>query len=361
MASIRRYRTAKGERRYSVRWRDADGAEHERAAGPRLEDAQRLRVDIERRQALGALYTARGASFGAALDDYLARLEPTVRASTLHTQRGVARQAAPLRGLRVEDVTFDVVERVVADKAADAPAQARSLLGLIRRVLDDCERRGLVVDQRVRHVRAPKQPPTRRRYLDWHEVEALVGAADHPDDATAILLAASTGLRWQEVFALTAALASGGRVRVAQTLDRRGRLVRDVKASASRRVVPIPEVARDRVAWAARRNGEGPLFPSRRGAWWTPGSWDGVWDGIRERAGVSCRFHDLRHTYAAFLVAGGVHPKTMQRLLGHATISMTLDVYGHLMPEAFDEAVAAFDSAIRDRVRGQSGDGAARV
>ena len=43
MASVRRYKTARGETRYSVRWRDADGQEHERAAGPRRADADRLR------------------------------------------------------------------------------------------------------------------------------------------------------------------------------------------------------------------------------------------------------------------------------------------------------------------------------
>ena len=51
------------------------------------------------------------------------------------------------------------------------------------------------------------------------------------------------------------------------------------------------------------------------------------------------RFHDLRHTHAAVLIAQGEHPKVISERLGHSSITVTLDVYGHLMP-GMDEAVA---------------------
>lgn len=69
---------------------------------------------------------------------------------------------------------------------------------------------------------------------------------------------------------------------------------------------------------------------------------------LRAEAGVSCRFHDLRHTFAAYLVEGNVHPKAMQRLLGHSSIRVTLDTYGHLLPEALDDAMEAFDRAVAE-------------
>ena len=74
MASIRKRVTARGEARYYVRWRDANGEQRETAAGPRHEDARRLRVEIERRQALGPLYTETArASFGREGDEWLER------------------------------------------------------------------------------------------------------------------------------------------------------------------------------------------------------------------------------------------------------------------------------------------------
>ena len=57
---------------------------------------------------------------------------------------------------------------------------------------------------------------------------------------------------------------------------------------------------------------------------------------ILKRAGIPrIRFHDLRHTYVALLIAQGAHPKYIQQQLGHASITTTLDTYGHLMPQAF--------------------------
>ena len=63
-------------------------------------------------------------------------------------------------------------------------------------------------------------------------------------------------------------------------------------------------------------------------------------------AGVRCRFHDLRHTSVALAIRAGAHAKTIQVRMGHASITVTLDRYGHLFPE-LDEAIAsAFDKAL---------------
>jgi integrase len=50
------------------------------------------------------------------------------------------------------------------------------------------------------------------------------------------------------------------------------------------------------------------------------------------------RFHDLRHTHASLLIAAGEHPKYVQHQLGHASITTTLDRYGHLLPGAYQHA-----------------------
>src|SRR5205807_3882033 len=51
------------------------------------------------------------------------------------------------------------------------------------------------------------------------------------------------------------------------------------------------------------------------------------------------RFHDLRHTCAALSVAAGAHPKLISARLGHSSITITLDRYGHLFP-SMEEALA---------------------
>jgi integrase len=58
------------------------------------------------------------------------------------------------------------------------------------------------------------------------------------------------------------------------------------------------------------------------------------------------RFHDLRHTCATLLLRQGVNPKYVQELLGHADISLTLNVYSHVLPDMGDAAAGAMDAAL---------------
>jgi integrase len=44
------------------------------------------------------------------------------------------------------------------------------------------------------------------------------------------------------------------------------------------------------------------------------------------------RFHDLRHTCTTLLLTRGVHPKIVSEMLGHSSIAITLDTYGHVIP-----------------------------
>ena len=55
---------------------------------------------------------------------------------------------------------------------------------------------------------------------------------------------------------------------------------------------------------------------------------------ILKKAGLRhIRIHDLRHTFASILIATGHNPKYIQSQMGHASINITMDLYGHLMPE----------------------------
>lgn len=53
-------------------------------------------------------------------------------------------------------------------------------------------------------------------------------------------------------------------------------------------------------------------------------------------AGLKCRFHDPRHTSVALAIAEAAHPKAIQTRMGHSSINVTLDRYGHLFPELDD-------------------------
>ena len=58
------------------------------------------------------------------------------------------------------------------------------------------------------------------------------------------------------------------------------------------------------------------------------------------------RFHDLRHSAATLLLGLGVHPKVVQELLGHTQISMTMDIYSHVLPGMQQDAVGKLNSLL---------------
>lgn len=65
------------------------------------------------------------------------------------------------------------------------------------------------------------------------------------------------------------------------------------------------------------------------------------------RAGLpSIRFHDLRHSAAPLLLSLGIHPKVVQELLGHTQISITMDVYSHVLPGMQQDAMRQLDAAL---------------
>jgi integrase len=53
--------------------------------------------------------------------------------------------------------------------------------------------------------------------------------------------------------------------------------------------------------------------------------------------------HDCRHTYAAFMIAAGINAKALSSYMGHSTITVTLDRYGHLLPGNERQAAGLLD------------------
>jgi integrase len=151
----------------------------------------------------------------------------------------------------------------------------------------------------------------------------------------AIVLGAGLGMRTGEVTGLTADRIDwlGRTVMVdRQWTSRRGVFgFAPPKTAASHRVIPASAWVLDELSAHVGRRHDGFVLaqdgePIRHGNfnWW--------WRRARNAAGLarSIRFHDLRHAYASALISAGCSVKAVQRALGHASASITLDTYGHL-------------------------------
>jgi len=126
---------------------------------------------------------------------------------------------------------------------------------------------------------------------------------------------------------------------------------RSSAASQAPRRVDLAEAATSalRAQLAARPpNSLGLVFPSPKGEILNDDNFrHRVFAPAVRRSGIGpVRFHDLRHTYATLMVAAGAHAKYLQAQMGHASIRVTLDLYGHLYPDANRTVLRELDRLI---------------
>jgi len=68
------------------------------------------------------------------------------------------------------------------------------------------------------------------------------------------------------------------------------------------------------------------------------------------------RLHQARHTYASFMIAAGVNAKALSSFMGHSSITVTFDLYGHLMPGSEAEGAALLDAFLDGRSKDSESD-----
>ena len=119
-----------------------------------------------------------------------------------------------------------------------------------------------------------------------------------------------------------------------------GHVVLGTPKSHQSRTVPVPSfLARELAAVLDGRKPDDLVFTMPGGSRMRLSNWRrATFLPARARAGISDRFriHDLRHTAASLAIHAGAHVKAVQRMLGHASAAMTLDVYADLFDSDLD-------------------------
>ena len=251
---------------------------------------------------------------------------------------------------------------------------AKKVLTSLKSILKDATRRGdvaqnvalgvsIVISSRDQHrVEVGVDIPTP------DEVRKLIDTAGRLRPL--VMLAAFAGLRASELRGLRWADVdlARGEIAVRQRADRYNSIGK-LKSSAGSRVIPIgPQVAHALKEWrlACPKGGQDLVFPGRGGA---ARSYEAIYEAFSRaqvRAGITTKvrgpkygLHGLRHFFASWCinrkVDGGreLPLKLIQGQLGHASIKMTGDTYGHLFPRNDDGAeLAAAERALLGLARG---------
>jgi len=223
-----------------------------------------------------------------------------------------------------------------------APATATRALATFRSLLAYAVADGRVTVNAAASVRAPSVGRTRRegRALSVTELRHLASACTGPY-AELVLMLGLGGLRWGELAGLRVGdrvfvPGRGLRVQRAVLASRGGGelYVDGLKNNRARTVPLVPDLVPIVDRWAADRPADAWMFPAPEGGPLRESNWKRSvdWPAAREAIGVrTLRVHDLRHTAASIWLAYGADPKVVQRVLGHATATMTMDLYGHLL------------------------------
>ena len=234
----------------------------------------------------------------------------------------------------------DLVDEMVAEGLAASTVRnaVLPLRAIYRRILA----RNEVAVNPTLGLSLPAIRGRRERVARPGEARALLDAlpeADRPPWATALYAGLRRGelraLRWGDIDF------KAGLIRVERGWDPKEGPIAP-KSHAGKRRVPLARPLRAVLVEQRLRSSSGSEDLVFRGRGGKPLAPDALIERARKvwrRSGLeSIGLHERRHTYAAFMIAAGVNAKALSTYMGHSTITMTLDRYGHLMPGNEDEA-----------------------
>jgi integrase len=332
---------------------------------PTKKAAQLALNDLASASARGQVVTRSTISVKDYLTEWLATTRSKLRPTTHHSYAmSVDRIVAHLGRYQLQSLTPLQIERFYTqqletgnrDGGRLSPKTVRNTHVVLRKALADAERLELV----PRNAAAAARPPaTERRDMNtWSsdDLGTFLEAIDDVRHSIGFRLLAATGMRRGEVLGLRwrDVDLDSARLAVAHTITTVGHdvVMGPPKTPRSRRNVDLDRrtvaaLREHRKAQRERRLSAGPAWDGKHdlvvcdelGRPVHPDSFSREFERCARALGLpKIRLHDLRHTHATLALKAGVHPKVVSERLGHATISVTLDLYTEVIPSIAKDA-----------------------
>jgi integrase len=316
------------------------------------------------------------------LDDWFATNRDAWRPSTRRSYRHAidGHLVTAFGPLRLEQLTPARIQHWLTEHKQEHGARRRIVLAhaVLRSALADARRLQLVSINPAELVRVPKPtaqpivPLTLEQAAAFLQVAAQhrLGALFSVALACGLRLGEATGLRWDDVDL------ESGEIQIRQQLQvvNRQLVLQELKTAKSRRTLVLPNVCvkalrahrtrqlEERLAageaWVdtglvfttyAKRGTDRRGRPRKVGAGLHPRNVLRVLHGLLDAAEPTLprlRFHDLRHSAASFLIAGGVELVEVSKLLGHSEVRLTADLYSHLLKQTAAKAARLMDAIL---------------
>jgi integrase len=358
MATISSYPTANGKR-YRVRYRTPDHRQTDKRGFATKKAAEAFAASVEVSKLRGEYVAPRHArvtlgELGPAwLDRQRGHLKPSGYTVMETTWR--LRVKPHWGDIALADIRPTAVQQWISDLgrgSADVTPLGASAVKrahyVLSRILSDAMRDNLIARNPAAGVKLPRTSRKRPVYLTHQQVAALAAASGEYEGL--VLMLSYCGLRWGEVVGL--------RVRDLDMLRKRAAISENAVQSGKQiyvgttkghkqRTVPLPGFllpylarecegkGRDELLWCGDDGGH-LRRPHPTSGWFAK--------AVIESGIPRATPHDLRHTAASLAVSAGANVKAVQKMLGHASAAMTLDVYADL----FDDDLEAVATALHD-------------
>lgn len=291
--------------------------------------------------------------------------KPEVRLSTYERYKRFAENhLIPVLGsIPLEKLRPEVLQRFFVEKEKDglAPNTIKFIYIILHSALDKALELGYVSRNVCDLISLPKRRQKEIRILSKEEMEHFLFCAKKHRLYPAFLLLATTGMRRGEVLGLRWQDVDLDKrtIVINQVLVSliRGITFQEPKTKTSQRTIPLlpgvtEELKKWRKQWLEERIKLGPdwpqtdlVFPSKVHTPILPRNFNRVFHSICKDAGIeNFTIHGLRHSFASYLLAQGENPKTVAEILGHSSVTITLDTYSKLLPGLKEQAIGKLQS-----------------
>jgi integrase len=324
----------------------------------------------------GFLHDAGKLTIGEYLDSWLAdSVKGTVKETTYANYAYIThKHISPVLGhVKLKMLTPAHVRSFYGEKARTnlSAATVKKMHVVLRKALSQAVSDGLIPRNAADGAKPPRvsAPGEEIKPLGPEECAAFLKASRGEKLEALYVLALHCGLREGELLALrwedvyleavkpavlvrrTLTRGEGGRGWVVggSTKSSRGRRVRLTQQAASSLKDHRKRQLEERLRLSGLWQDQGLVFPNETGSPLNPSNLrNRSFKRIKARAGVreDLRFHDLRHTCATLLLSEGVNVKVVSELLGHASVTITLNTYAHVLPDMQDSAADAMEAAL---------------
>src|SRR6266487_654343 len=326
----------------------------------RREVQEKLKMALHEQQQ-GMLATGSQQLLKVYLENWLERVyRPTVRPNTYKQFRSIVyHHLIPAFGhIAVQKLRAEKIQAYYAQKLKEglSPRSIAVIHAVLHSALQNAVKWGLVSRNVSKLVTRPRFERYESQTLTGEQAMKLLEVAKGSRIEALLLVALTTGMRKGELLALRwdDLDLEKGVLYVQRTVSRipgRGYLESEPKTKSSRRRIELPAVATEvlneycvnqekvRIKAGEKWNERGIVFTNKYGGFLRPDTVLDTFHLLLKDAGLpTMRFHDLRHSAATILFVAGVNPKVIQELLGHSKISITLEVYSHVLPSMQQEA-----------------------